>query len=263
MAWIASSPDKSCHRKLENPHGSLRVPQALALLIASIQFRVSAISIMTTRHPFPFRWVLPVAQLWVCFVLLLPELEFLGFQMHSAANAYWPQKVDDPVAHLNSKVVVVDSDMPPPTMRIEKIRVSLPAVINLPSSFIGLSAWVPKGMLPDFWRAISFPLVGVIFWFVAGRSIEALSAARSRSLSPVITWVEFGTALMIVISCALFCVGLVVDPSIREDLVFPWLPAFVASVGWALLGATTVSGRIIQWQIRRRSTLASDTETPA
>jgi hypothetical protein len=218
---------------------------------------------VTNRRPFPFRWVLPIAQLLLCFVVLLPELGFLGFQMHSAANAYWPQKVDNPRANLDSKVIVVDPDMPPPTMRIEKIRVSLPAVINLPSSFVGLSAWVPKGMLPDFWRAISFPLVGVIFWFVAGRSIEALFAARSRSLSPAITWVEFGTALMIVISCSLFCVGLVVDPSIREDLIFPWAPAFAASVLWVLLGAATVSGRFVQWQIRRRSKLVSGTETPA
>jgi len=234
-----------------------------ALRIASIWFRVSALSMISNRRTFPFRWVLPIAQLLLCFVLLLPELGFLGFQMHSAANAYWPQKVEDPLAHPNSKVFVVDPHMPPPTMRIEKIRVSLPAVINLPSSFVGLSAWVPKRMLPDYWRAISFPLVGVIFWFVAGRSIEALSAARSRSLSPAITWVELGTAMLIIITCALLCVGLVVDPSMREDLVFPWLPAFGASVLWVLLGATTVTGRIVQWQIRRRSKLVSGTETPA
>jgi hypothetical protein len=217
----------------------------------------------SNRRAFPFRWVLPIAQLLLCFVLLLPELGFLGFQMHSAANAYWPQKVEDPLAHLDSKVFVVDPNMPPPTMRIEKIRVSLPALINLPSSFVGLLAWVPKRMLPDFWRAITFPLVGVIFWLIAGRGIEALLAARSRSLSPAITWVEFGTALLTIIFCAMLCVGLVVDPSTREDLVFPWLPAFVASVLWILLGAATVTGRIFQWRIRRRSKPVSDTEIPA
>lgn len=213
---------------------------------------------ITIRRAFPFRWVLPIGQLLLCFVLLLPELGFLAFQVHSVAHAYWPQKVEAPLAHLNLKVLIVDPDTPPPTMRIRRIRVSLPALINLPSGFVGLSAWVPKGMLPDFWRAITFPLVGLIFWFVAGRSIEALSAARSRSLSPAITWVEFGTALLIIIFCALFCVGMVVDPSVRKDLVFPWLPAFVASSLWILLGATTVAVRIVQWQIRQRSKLVSD-----
>jgi hypothetical protein len=71
-------------------------------------------------------------------------------------------------------------------------------------------------------------------------------------LSPAITWVEFGTALVVIICSVLLCVGLVSDQSIRAELVFPWWPTFVAGMLWLLLGATTVTGRIIQWRIRKQ-----------
>jgi hypothetical protein len=65
-----------------------------------------------------------------------------------------------------------------------------------------------------------FSVGGVIFWLIAGRGIEALLAARSRSLSPAITWVAFGTALLIIICCAILCVGLVIDMNMRGEMVF-------------------------------------------
>jgi len=214
----------------------------------------------SNRHAFPYRWVLPGAQLLLCFIALLPGIGFLSLQMHRSAHAYWPQKVEDPIAHLGPRVLILEPDSSPPTIDFTRFRLALPAVINLPSWFVGLGVWAPKDMLREYWRAITFPLAGVVFWYFAGRGIEALLATRSRCLSPAITWTEFCIALLIVIFCAMLCAGMVMDPSIREELVFPWLPAFVASVMWILLGSATVAARILQWRIRRRLRLIRSAE---
>jgi len=50
--------------------------------------------------------------------------------------------------------------------------------------------WVPLGMDVITWRAISWPLLGILFWWSAGRGIEALIATRRGLVQPEISWVK-------------------------------------------------------------------------
>ena len=133
-----------------------------------------------------------------------------------------------------------------------EVQLWTPALLNLPSAFLGLArnALVPKGMLLELWRSISWPFVGIIFWWLAGRGIEALAASQQRILSPLITWIEVFIAFVIASSAAL-CLGFLLDPSTREEFIYPWRSAVVAAGLWILLGAATIAARLMQWRIRR------------
>jgi hypothetical protein len=107
-------------------------------------------------------------------------------------------------------------------------------------------------MLPEFWRAISWPVVGIVFWWIAGRSIEALAASRRRLLAPIIVWLEVLVASLVIAFSSALCVGFILDPSIREEFIYPWRLTAVAAGLWILLGAATISARVVQWRIRRQ-----------
>jgi hypothetical protein len=203
---------------------------------------------------FALRWFLPVAQLFLCMFVLLPELPFLGFQIQSAATAYWPYHTSEANTPPAPVMRVVDPAIVPivPNVKLQEARIALPALINLPGFFIGASAWTPRGILPSYWRAMIFPLVGMIFWFVAGRGLEGLRAAQRRTRFPTITWVEFGASVFIIVACAMLCVGMSVDASLRQELVVPWPAAFVSSAVWIALGSAAVTGRIMQWRTTKR-----------
>jgi hypothetical protein len=137
---------------------------------------------------------------------------------------------------------------------LAELRLTTPALLNMPSGFVGLAhrASVPKGMLPEFWRAMSWPFVGIIFWWITGRGIEALLASRSRLVSPAITWGEKVIALLVSFFAGSLVVGLMVDPSMRSEFIFPWKLAILACGLWTLLGAVTVLARLVQWWIKCR-----------
>ena len=168
----------------------------------------------------PIRWVLPIAQLVLCMELLWPWKSVLMLQLRSAAHARWPTRVQEPVFQITTPIV-------PPrdrsTRTIAELRLTTPALLNMPSGFVGLAhrASVPKRMLPEFWRAMSWPFVGVIFWWITGRGIEALLASRSRVVPPVITWVETVIAVLVGFFAGSLIVGLMVDPSMRSRFIFP------------------------------------------
>ena len=205
------------------------------------------------QRRFPLRWYLPVGQLCICAFLLLPEIPFIAFQVQSAAAAYWPRHQRGAITRQLPTVRVVDPALVPvvPNPKFLEARIALPTVINLPAFFVGASVWRPKGMLPSYWRAISFPFIGIGLWFVAGRGLEGFQAARRRMHSPTITWIEFGISVFITIGCMMLCAGLLADPSIRKELVLPWPAAFVSSAMWILLGGSAITGRLMQWRIGR------------
>jgi hypothetical protein len=105
-------------------------------------------------------------------------------------------------------------------------------------------------MLAEFWRSVSWPFFGIIFWWIAGRGIEALVASRRRLLSPVITWIEvFVASVDVALGTLILALFLSGD---RSGFVFPWPSAIAASGLWILLGGTTIVARVAQWRIRRR-----------
>ena len=198
-----------------------------------------------------FRWVLPIAEILLCAALLWPWRGFLTWQLRSTGHAYWPTKIGEP-PHLNARVIVVTKT--PQEMKAEELsslRFSAPAVLNIPCSLFGLlrRQAVPLGFLPEFWRSLTWPILGIVFWWIAGRGIEALVASRRRLLSPAITWVEVVVASLVILPGVF--IWLLFFSGDRAGFVFPWPRALVASAMWILLGAVTIGARIAQWRIRR------------
>jgi hypothetical protein len=107
-------------------------------------------------------------------------------------------------------------------------------------------------MLPEFWRSITWPFIGVVFWWIVGRGFEALMASRQRVLRPAITWVEVFVGLLVIAFGVFLWIGFLADPNIRADCIYPWRLAAMAGGLWILLCAAIVAARLIQWRIRRQ-----------
>jgi hypothetical protein len=209
---------------------------------------------VNNRRVIAFRWVLPVAEILICAALLWPWRGFLAWQLRATGHAYWPTRVEEPV-HLNARSMAATKT--PQEMKAEElleIRISAPALLNIPCSLLGLMRreTVPRGMLPEFWRSISWPVFGIVFWWIAGRGIEALVASRRYLLSPAIAWIEvFVASLVIVLGILIWLIFLSGD---RSGSVFPWPGELIASAMWILLGGATIAARVTQWRIRRWNT---------
>jgi hypothetical protein len=215
------------------------------------------------RRNIAFRWVLPIAEILVCAVLLWPTKGLLALQLRAAGHSYWPAKVGEP-PHLNVRVIMVT--MTPQEMKameLSNLRFSAPAVLNIPCSLFGLlrQETVPRGFSPELWRSLTWPVLGIVFWWIAGRSIDALVASRRGFLSPQITWIELFVAILVVALGTVDWVLFLSGPNDRSGFVFPWPSALAASGLWMLLGGTSVVARIVQWRIRSRSAASTATFT--
>jgi hypothetical protein len=208
---------------------------------------------MKAQRPLAFRWVLPIAELLLSALLLRPSSGFFFLQARSAAHARWPERVEEPKFEMPDSPI---SETPEVRrqMTLMEARIALPALLNLPSGFIGLGRreLVPRGMLPEFWRSITWPLSGLIFWWMIGRGVESLASARRNDLSPTLTWLEVTVAAFVVIIASVFCAGLVLDPDKREGIIYPWVWMAAACAMWILLGTSTIVAWAIQCRMRRR-----------
>lgn len=147
-----------------------------------------------------FRWVLPIAEIFVCAVLLWPTRGFLAWQLRATGHSYWPTMIGEP-PRLNARVILVTKTLQEmKTEGLSDLRFSAPAVLNIPCSLLGLlrRETVPRGFLPEFWRSLTWPILGMVFWWIAGRGIDALVASRRGFLSPQITWIEVFAAILVI-----------------------------------------------------------------
>ena len=106
-----------------------------------------------------------------------------------------------------------------------EVRNKVPMALNLPVFFLQLPyvilnpekrEWIPEGMSFDVWRALSWPFVGMVFWWFAGRGIEALCAALQSMVRPRIGWVETLFAGILVVIGIVALVGMLT--STQDDL---------------------------------------------
>ena len=219
---------------------------------------------------FPFRWVLPSAQLLLCFTVLWPVRGFLLFEVSDNPSCRLILKAGMIFNPIVSYLVV-----PPPTPNDERvalarhweIRKTVPVALNLPVLLMQLPyvilnpekrEWVPRGISFEVWRALSCPLAGVFFWWYAGRGIDALSAALRSVVRPRISWVETLVAGILVAGGIVALVGIFTSTSDdRHDLQFVMLVggAFL----WGLLAVSTVAARLLQWRIAKRRIVAQTT----
>ena len=139
------------------------------------------------------------------------------------------------------------------------------AALNLPGRLPDLtfavlspahSEWTPRGMFMWTWRDLSWPIIGIFFWWLAGRSLEGLLFSRHKILLPKIRWWEVVVSLPALAFGAIWAVGLCIDQSARTE--FPlWMLLAVFGSMWVVLGASTSLAYFVQWRLRKR--LASST----
>jgi hypothetical protein len=144
-------------------------------------------------------------------------------------------------------------------IRVSEAREWAVAALNLPGGLPDLmyailspahSEWTPRGMSMWMWRDLSWPIIGIFFWWLAGRSIEALLLSRHKILLPTIRWWEVVVsfpALAFGAICAVPCI----DQSARAEFPF-WMLLAVFGGMWFVLGASTPLAYFVQWRLRRR-----------
>lgn len=218
----------------------------------------------------PFRWILPAAQLLVCVAILWPLRGELVSSVRSSAHAY--RLHDESAQDAKVDIRVLYPDLLPDFSNLSavieereyrdrflRLRLWGPALLNLPAMWLdlpraivtgGKNEWVPVGMSFQYWRALAWPLVGIVLWWIAGRGIEALIAAFRGIVRPALTYVEVAIALLFALMGIVLFVGVLLDPSSIHEV--SWIFFSLAGAMWALLGATTIAARLAQWRIRRR-----------
>ena len=218
---------------------------------------------MNVNRVLPFRWIMPIAQLLVSFVFLWPVRGGIIWELKFAVHERHLSKAPP----LSDEVVAIIASQRPPTQKSNidsEKREWFPQVLNLPSGLIQLpyvmlspskQEWVPVGLDFMTWRVISWPLLGLIFWWSAGRGIDALLAARRRLFQPKMTGVEAVIGSVCFAFCATAAICFPLFSGKQHD---PDLPLTLFSIGfamWAVLGGTVVLAKVLQWRMAKRSPL--------
>ncbi len=208
-------------------------------------------------NTFPFRWVLPIAQLLVCALALLilgrydAQKRLPGDAI--PAGTEYGIRTDD-----GGYVKIRIPDREPWQMWASQKRFQFVSIgLNLPSVILQLPymllnpekrEWVPRDMFLWEWRAISWPIIGVLFWWAAGRGLEALIAARRGIIRPAIMWVETVIAIFLFIIFG----GLLICALSNRPMYSDTNSAigFVGCVLWTILTGVMIAARVAQWRIR-------------
>ena len=213
------------------------------------------------------RWIFPLAQLLLCSAILWPMRPMLVSQIRASLRDY--RMSYDTVAQnpVTARLVPFDlSDLDVQRrVRNPEAREWAVGALNLPGSLPDVtyailssahSEWTPRGMFMWTWRDLSWPIIAIFFWWLAGRSIEALSFSRHNILLPKIRLWEVVVSLPAMTYGAIWAVLLCFDQSARKELPFWMLMAAFGGM-WFVLGACTSLAYFVQWRLRRR--LASST----
>jgi len=204
--------------------------------------------------------------LLVCILLLQPYWSSLRAEVWRSIQGFEQSLLGNDQSRPQPAIVLNVTPALPAQPEPLEIRLTTPAALNLPVGFIQVpfvlfspdrTEWAPDTMLLGEWRALSWPFLGLIFWWVAGRGLEAFfAAARGRRFAiirPPLHWIE-GT-----VGLSLFVLGSVAGLMFAFDLnpfvlMRDWV--FAAGAGlWAVLGAVIVVARLLQWRIRRLARL--------
>jgi hypothetical protein len=213
---------------------------------------------------FPFRWLLPALQFSICLISLWPYRYILVFELSSSIESYvrakpgtalsQPLHIDIPTLNPEQQKAFDRAE------RIEYLRMRVPMALNFPVAIVQLpyvilnpakTEWVPRGMLTETWRAISWPFAGVLFWWSVGRGIEALRSSRKAIISPRITLAETILAALFVCLGIVVLVGAVTTtPDDRRDLQF--IALLVGGLLWGILASVTILALSSGKSVRRR-----------
>jgi hypothetical protein len=223
------------------------------------------------HRSFPFRWVLPCMQLVVCLALLWPVRGFVFFEVMQSVRSY---STAEGSATADSKEVYAITLPTNPNeqrrvdasaklweaLRTPQLALNFPVLIaQLPYILVSPTKreWVPKGMSPDVWRPLAWPFIGMFFWWMLGRSVEALSSVRHSLARPRISWAETIVALTLFVVGVITLIGLLTStPDDRRDVQF--MALIVGGLLWGILSTAIIAARFLQGRIlKRRATVPS------
>jgi hypothetical protein len=216
------------------------------------------------RRLLALRWILPITQLVFSIAILWPVRHELTQQVQDAIRFGRLSKTRAPT--VNEVLAVVIPERLTPEQKSEfksfETRKWLPSVLNLPSGLIQLpydilspskDEWVPVGLDLMTWRAISWPVLGFLFWWGAGRGIDALLAARQRLVRPKISWVDAAVGIALFLFCGIAAICFPIFGYSDRDPDFP-LRLFSFGFGmWALLAGVVVTAKFCQRRIHKAS----------
>jgi hypothetical protein len=180
--------------------------------------------------PYPFRWIFPLGQLLLCLFLL-------GLIRSTRGLIPWSY------AQLTFQTIAA--------FNLPALIIQLPIIIVRADK----REWMPPGMDLFFWRAATWPVINLVFWWIAGRATEALVSIPYRQLKPRISWAEAILGFLFVAGGVTLLVGLVFWGTTAADRADGTFRRFVAGAGlWAFLGALSVIARFRQWRLRKKMT---------
>ena len=213
---------------------------------------------LQARRAFPFRWILPIGQLVLCAFAMLPLQDRLGNDLaivwHDFAGGYTmahaaerPAQPDPPAPKDTATTPLAPSDLDP-----DKAQLQIPMALDLPALLVQLpyvllnpreSVWRPRGLLLPDWNALFLPFAGLIFWYSAGRGLEALFAAARKEIDPYITWLETVCALVLFLT-GIAVMSAVAFTSASEDHSFRAGAAGFAL--WCGLSVPVILAKLLQ-----------------
>jgi hypothetical protein len=175
----------------------------------------------------PFHWIFPVGQLVVCVMLVSIVVEMGGRLSYGHT------------ARILQAIAVLD----------------LPGgLIQLPIETLrpGKTEWRPAWIDFRMRRALTWPILGMVFWWIAGRATEALAALGYRQLSPKINWVETITGFLVMAGGAVIFCGMLIGLASGE---MDSIAIDLAAAGglWTLLGSLSVVARFRQSRLRKKT----------
>lgn len=228
------------------------------------------------RH-FPFRWVLPIVQLVVCIVALWPIRAELAGDLLFAFTANVIRPAANPGKNVRQSEQELEQSQhgtfkvyvhaePAGYDELRERRELWPTALDLPAIFVTLpyvifgsehTEWSPRGVLTTNWTSLSDPFIGVLFWWVAGRGIEALVASPAMIIAPRIRWVE---AVVGVLTAGAGTMAVLAEILGEETDRYALALLVAGGVLWFLLGLASIAAWTLQYRFRRKISAAANRE---
>jgi hypothetical protein len=151
------------------------------------------------RAGLKWRWNLPLGHLVFCAFLLAPWWHGFVSELHRSIIAYSGEQASSASPQNRPLILKFDySAEEERRMRNFERRIWTPAALNFPAGALTIpfamfssthEEWHPREMFFEHWRALSWPLMGIVFWWSAGKGLEALLAARKSHAFPL-SWIH-------------------------------------------------------------------------
>jgi hypothetical protein len=133
-------------------------------------------------------------------------------------------------------------------------------VIMIPYGILSQSHgyWSPHGISAMDWAALSEPFLGILFWWMAGRGIEALLSALGGVTQPRLRPIEAAMGLVELTSGGLLAMIPITDPDTSR---FVNITMLSGGLIWLGLGAAVIVAWVLQLRLRRKVPSATANST--